>query len=117
MSSSTVDIDSQLRQDRAIRDSAKAVFMQDYHHLREDLAEKGVGSRLFDRVAIGATDVFDEAVEVADNNRGALYALLAAVGLWFARNPILSIFSSDDDDEHDDDWDDDDWDDEDDYHN
>ncbi len=112
MSGSVMDIDNQLRQDRAIRDGAKAVFMQDYRHLREDLAEKGVGSRLFDRAAIGASDVFDEAVEVANNNRGVLYALLAAVGLWFARNPILSIFSSDDDD----DWDDDEWDEDDDRH-
>lgn len=116
MSGSALDIDNRLRQDRAIRDGAKAVFMQDYRHLRKDLAEKGVGSRLFDRAAIGATDVFDEAVEVADNNRGALYALLAAIGLWFARNPILSIFSSHDDDYDDDDWDEDDWDDEDDRH-
>ena len=42
-------------------------------------------------------DIFEEAVDAADNHRGALATLVAAVALWFAHFPLKSLFSDDQD--------------------
>lgn len=91
-----------LREDRALRDAALALLKADVAHLRADLAGKSMGERFMDRISEGAVDVFDEAVEVANNNRGVLATLIAAVLVWFARNPIMALFV-DDEEQHDDD--------------
>ena len=89
------DIDRQLREDRALRNAARAILDADMAHLRASLVGKSIGSRIVDRIGRGAADVFDEAVEVADSHKGALATLLAAVVLWFARNPLIALFSDD----------------------
>ena len=102
----TRPIEAQLREDKAMRDAAYALVQTDIEHLKQDWAEKGLGARAADRIKDGASDVYEEAVEVASDNRGVLAALVAAVGLWFARNPIMSLFLDEDeldDEEADDD--------------
>lgn len=93
-------------EDLHLRNSAKALVEADIAHLRADLAERGLGARAADRIAEGATDVYDEAVEVAADNKGALAAIVAALVLWFARHPILEALFGEDadgrDDEHED---------------
>jgi hypothetical protein len=90
-----------LREDRKLRDAALALVKADVDHVRADLKSRGVGARLADRIGEGASDVLDEAVEVADTHKGVLATLLAAVVLWFARNPILALFTDGDDGEED----------------
>lgn len=75
--------------DQRVRDAAKAVVEADLRHLKADLSRKGLGERAMDRVAEGAQEVYDEAVDVAADNKGALAAIVAALVLWFARNPII----------------------------
>ncbi len=91
-------------EDRHLRNSAKALVEADIAHLRADLAERSIGTRAADRIAEGASEVYDEAVEVASDNKGALAAIVAALVLWFARHPILEAVFGDDagdrDDEH-----------------
>ncbi len=91
------DLDSKLREDRALRDAARALITADLANLRADLAGKGFGERIVDRINEGAVDLFDEAVELADSNRGVLAALFGAILLWFARNPIIALFTDDED--------------------
>lgn len=97
------DRDLRLKEDRALRDAAKALITADIAILRANLAGKGFGERIADRINEGATDLFEEAVDLADSNRGVMAALLAAVLLWFTRNPIIALFTdngvSDDADE------------------
>lgn len=88
-----------LREDRKLRDAALALVKADADHVRADLKRRGVGARLADRIGEGASDVLDEAVEVADTHKGVLATLIAAVILWFARNPILALFADPDDDD------------------
>lgn len=83
----------QLREDRALRDAARALVDADVAHFKTDLGGKDLKTRVLDRVTEGAAQVLDDAVEVASDNKGALVTLLAAVALWFARNPILALFS------------------------
>ena len=89
-------LDFRLKEDRALRDAAKAILKADVAHLRADLAGKGFGERIVDRVQDGAAEVFEDAVELADSNRGVLATLLGAIILWFARNPIIALFTDDD---------------------
>ena len=86
-----------LKEDRALRDASLALLKADVANLRADLSGKGIGDRLMGRISEGAVDVFDEAVDVANNNRGVLATLIAAILVWFARNPIISLFTDDED--------------------
>ena len=87
-------------EDRYLRDSAKALLEADIEHIKADFAHKGLGERAMDRVTEGAMDLYEEAIELAEDNKGALAALVAAVVVWFARNPILSFFGLAGDEEH-----------------
>ena len=87
------DIRHQLMEARTMRNAARALVRADISHLKTGFGAKNVAKRITDRMTEGAVDVFEEAVEVAEDNRGALLTLIAAVILWFARNPIMSLFS------------------------
>ena len=79
-------------EDRYLRDSARALVEADVEHVKTDLARKGFAARTFDTVKGGAIDLYEEAVDAAEDNKGALAALIAAVVVWFARNPLLDLF-------------------------
>lgn len=76
-------------EDKYLRDSARALVDADLENIKTAYAQKGLGERAMDRLTEGAVDLYEEAVAVADDNKGALAALVAAVLVWFSRNPIL----------------------------
>ena len=82
-------LETQLVEDRDLRDSALRLFKQDLALIREDLRERGVGARLADRIGDGTMDMVEDAVGYAEDNKGKVAAAVAAVVLWFARGPIL----------------------------
>ena len=92
------DRKAQMLEDRALRDASLALVKADIAHLKANFAGKSMSERVIERVSGSAVEVFDEAVEVADSNRGVLATLLAAVVLWFARNPIMALFQDEDED-------------------
>ena len=87
------DPERKMIEDRALRDAALALVKADVAHLRADLTTKGIGERLLDRVADGANEVLEEAVDVAENNRGVLITLVAAIVLWLSRNPLIALIT------------------------
>lgn len=89
-------------EDKHLRDSARALIDADIKTLKSNFAHKGLGKRALDRVREGATDLYDEALDVAEDNKGALAALIAAIVVWFARHPILELFGIDTDTDHED---------------
>ncbi|MBX7531716.1 hypothetical protein K3165_02120 [Qipengyuania sp. 1XM1-15A] len=98
------DRKARMIEDKYLRDSARALVEADIEHIKADFAHKGLGERAMDRVTEGAMDLYEEAIDVAEDNKGALAALLAAIVVWFARNPLFEMlgFSNDEEDE---DWD------------
>lgn len=92
-------IEDRLREDRELRDAARAVLLADLDHLRTNLSVKGVSGRIGDRIGEGAKDVLEIAKDSAKDNRGIIAALIAAIALWFAREPILEILGLDDSEE------------------
>ena len=101
------DRKARMLEDKYLRDSARALVEADLEHLKTDIAQRGIAARILDRAKEGAVDLYEDAVDVADDNKGALAALVAAIVIWFARNPILSLFgfSADEEGEEvDDEW-------------
>ncbi len=88
------DPDRQLQEDRALRDAARALVTAGIANLRADLASKGFGERIVDRMNEGAADIWEEAIELADDNRAGLTAVFAVMLLWFMRNPIIALFTA-----------------------
>ncbi|HSJ79046.1 MAG TPA: hypothetical protein VK913_09980 [Erythrobacter sp.] len=94
-------------EDRALRDAARAVLVDDVERLRASLAEQsitsrvssGVTSTISQRVRAGA----DELIGQVSNQKGWLAVLVGLIVLWFARGPILDwldeIDGVDDDDQ------------------
>ena len=89
-------LERQLREDRALRNAARALFDADIAHLKASLSGKSISSRIVDRIGEGASEVLDEAMEVADNHKGVIATLIAAIVLWFARHPIIDLLTEDD---------------------
>lgn len=94
--------EDRMREDRRLRDAARALVLADVAHLKADLAHRSVGARAADRISSGASDVYDEAVDVARDHKGALAAILAALVVWFTRNPIMDALFGDSDADEDD---------------
>lgn len=88
-----------MRADRHLRNSARALLTADIEHLRGNLESKSIASRAVDRLTEGAVDLYEEAVDVANDNKGALAALFAAILVWFARNPIFELLGLNDEEE------------------
>lgn len=81
--------EARLKEDQALRNAALAVFQTDLRFIREDLAARGVGGRIADRLGDATMDVLDDAVDYAEANKGQVGAAVAAAVLWFARKPLL----------------------------
>lgn len=81
--------EQRLAEDKALRDAALGLFKADLSLVRADLAERGIGQRIADRLGESTTDMLDEAIDYAEDNKGTVAAGIAAVVLWFARGPIL----------------------------
>lgn len=87
-------------EDRRMRDAARAVLAEDIKRLQGSLEEEGIASRVSSgvtstistRIKSGARDVLDQAKAQADDNKSVLAVLIAAILLWFAREPILDWF-------------------------
>jgi len=65
--------------------------MADVEHARISISGKGIAARVGSRVGDGAKDVFEVAKVHADDKRGILAALIGAIVLFFAREPILEV--------------------------
>ena len=83
--------EEQLREDRKLRDAARAVFLADLEHLRTSFSAKGVANRIGGRIGDGAKDVFEVAKMHADDKRGIIALIIGALALWFGRGSIMEI--------------------------
>ena len=78
-------------EDKHLRDSARALVEADVEHIKTDFANKGMAKRALFRLRENAGELYDEALDVADSNKGAVAAVFAALIVWFARNPLLDM--------------------------
>ena len=85
------DLEQRFYEDRAMRDAARTVLLADLEHARASFSAKGIADRVGGRIGDGAKDVLEVAKEQADDNRGILAAIIGAILLWIAREPLLEI--------------------------
>lgn len=78
-------------EDKHLRDSARALVEADVEHIKADFANKGIAKRALFRLRENAGELYDEALDVADSNKGAVAAVFAALVVWFTRNPLLDM--------------------------
>lgn len=83
------ELERRLAEDKGLRDAALGLFKADLALIRADLAERGIGERIGDRIGESAMDLLDEGIDYAEDNKGKVAAGIAAGVLWFARRPIL----------------------------
>ena len=81
----------QLLSDRATRDAAKAMFEGHYSAFKADVNDRGLGGRIADEALEQAQAVFDEAMTVVEEHPGVIGGTLAALVIWFLRNPIIEL--------------------------
>ena len=53
-----------------------------------------VAARTAGQLKRQARDTFDEAVEIADENRTVVAGTIAALAIWFLRKPIISLLGN-----------------------
>ena len=90
-------LEQRMREDRTLRDAARALVEADVANLRASLAARSIPGRVADRITEGAADALEEATELAERHKGALAAILAGFVLWLARNPILELVLGEED--------------------
>lgn len=88
-------LEMQLREDRVVRDAARAIVEADVTNLRASLAGRSIPNRIADRIGEGAHDALDEAAELATEHKGLTAAAVAALILWLARQPLIALLLGD----------------------
>lgn len=86
---------------RAARDAARAVFDAQMFRVRGDPEAQSLGGRIASRFGEDAKTALHGAMEVAGESKGVIAGTIAALALWFLRNPIIawadSLLTSDED--------------------
>ena len=84
----------QLEEDRALRDSARAMFRKELDHVRQEVAPQALGERVADSIGERVDAASDDTIGFVRKHGGAISAaggaIASAVGLWFARKPLFS---------------------------
>lgn len=83
-----------LRQDKAMRNAARALLSADVDHLKSELSGTGIASRAADRVKEGAQQSFEDAAILARQHKISLAALAGLAALWAFRGPIGALLGS-----------------------
>ena len=81
-----------MKEDRALRDSARALFRDELKHVRREATPGAIGERIANRIGAKADAASDAAVDFAAGHGRMLAAVLAGVvagaSLWFAHKPL-----------------------------
>lgn len=80
----------QLDAARDVRDAARARFDERLKRVRGDIDARGVGGRIADKLGEDAREALDEALDIAGESKGIIAGTVAALALWFLRNPITA---------------------------
>lgn len=76
--------------EKARRDEARSRFENRLANVKGDLEAQGIGSRIAGKLGEDAKEALDQAIEIADENRGVVAGTIAGLLVWFMRNPIIA---------------------------
>ena len=81
--------EDRLREDRANRQAARALFDTNLGQVQADLKARGIGGRVADKAKEEVSEAVAQGLEIASESKGVIAATLAALALWFFRAPLL----------------------------
>ena len=84
------DATDRLAKDRTTREAALLAFNANLAQVRRDLEARGIGGRIADQASMEVRAGIDEALAIADDNKGIVAATIAALALWFLRIPLIA---------------------------
>ncbi len=84
------DAADRLAKDRTTREAALLAFNANLAQVRTDLEARGIGGRIADQASMEVRAGIDEALAIADDNKGIVAATIAALALWFLRIPLIA---------------------------
>ena len=84
------DAADRLAKDRTTREAALLAFNANLAQVRSDLEARGIGGRIADQASMEVRAGIDEALAIADDNKGIVAATIAALALWFLRIPLIA---------------------------
>ncbi|MGJ0238483.1 hypothetical protein ACQEPB_08200 [Novosphingobium fluoreni] len=85
----TAALEAKVLADKAARDTCKLNLDTRLAHVKQDLSVRGIGGRIADDVIDNAKLIFDEGVAVVEEHPAVVGGTIAAIVLWFLRNPII----------------------------
>lgn len=80
--------------DRGARNRARRMFDSRLVKAKQAMSPGALATRVTGQIKRQARDTFDEAVEIADENRTVVAGTIAALAVWFLRKPIMSWLES-----------------------
>lgn len=80
---------ARLRALRHRRELARTTFEARLESVKANLAPASLRSRAVDRAKETALDMFDTSLDVARESKGVIAGVIAALTLWFLRQPII----------------------------
>ena len=83
-------LETQLAEDRALRDSARAVFDARLDEVRRALGERSIPQRATDEAKTRALAAAEETAAVAEESKWVLVATALAILAWLMRRPLLN---------------------------
>lgn len=86
------EIERRLAEDRRVRGAARANFDAGLSQVKADLGARSVPGRVADKARNEATQAMATGLEVASESKGIIAAVLAGIGLWLFRAPLLRHF-------------------------
>lgn len=84
------DAADRLAKDRTTRQAALSAFNANLAQVRTDLEARGIGGRIADQANMEVRAGINEALAIADDNKGIVAATIAALTLWFFRIPLIA---------------------------
>lgn len=80
-----------LKEDRQLRNAARAIIVDQYLRVRGGMSGKRVGQQLADRVSDDLIEGAREPRKLALASVPLVAAIAGAIAIWFARKPIMQL--------------------------
>lgn len=85
------EAERRLSEDRATRRSARGLFDRRLAQVKADYEARGIPDRIKAKAADETTKALDTALDVASESKGIIAGTVAALMVWFFRNPLIAL--------------------------
>lgn len=85
------ETDKRLSDDRANRSAARGLFDQKLAQVKADFAARGIGARIKAKATDQGKAALSQGLDIAKESKGIIAGTIAALFLWFLRNPLLAL--------------------------